>query len=176
MATSTATTVAEYLASLPDDRRTAIAKVADVIRTSLPPGFEEGMLYGTIGWYVPSARLAKTYNGQPFALACLGSQKNYMALYLMSVYGSSALNKWFVGAYKATGKKLDMGKACIRFKTLDALPLEVVGEAAGKITVDQWIAVHEETHGKAAKAKRRAKPAKPKARAKAKPARKTKRR
>jgi hypothetical protein len=82
-----------------------------------------------------------------------------MALYLMSVYGSSALNKWFVDAYKKTGKKLDMGKACIRFKTLDALPLDVVGEAARKVTVDAWIAVHEATHGKTTKAAR-AKPKK----------------
>ena len=158
MVRSSATTVAEYLASLPADRRDAIANVADVIRTNLPPGFEEGILYGTIGWYVPTSRLAKTYNGQPFAIACLANQKQYMALYLMSVYGSSALNKWFVGAYKATGKKLDMGKACIRFKTLDALPLDVIGDAAGKLTVDQWVAVHDATHGKAATAKRRAKP------------------
>jgi hypothetical protein len=171
MATSTATTVDQYLAQLPVDRRDAIAKVADVMRTNLPPGFEEGMLYGTIGWYVPKAKLDKTYNGQPFAIACLGNQKNYMALYLMSVYGSSALNKWFVGAYKKTGKKLDMGKACIRFKTLDALPLDVVGEAARRVTVDDWVAVHEATHGKAAKAKRaKAKPAKAKpAKAKARP-------
>jgi hypothetical protein len=158
MVKSAATTVAQYLASLPEDRRAAIAKVADVVRTNLPQGFEEGMLYGTIGWYVPTAKLAKTYNGHPFAIACLGNQKNYMALYLMSVYGDSALNKWFAATYKATGKKLDMGKACIRFKSLDALPLDVIGEAARKVTVDQWIAVHEATHGKAAKAKRRAKP------------------
>jgi hypothetical protein len=166
MATSTATTVDQYLASLPEDRRAAIAKVADVMRTNLPPGFEEGMLYGMLGWYVPRAKLAKTYNGQPFAIACLGNQKNYMALYMMSVYGSSPLNKWFVAAYKKTGKKLDMGKACIRFKTLDALPLDVIGEAARKLTVDDWVAVHEATHGEAAKAKRRA--AKPKSKPKAK--------
>src|SRR5262252_9784855 len=105
MVKTTATTVHDYLESLPPDRRDAIAKVANVIRTNLPAGFEEGMLYGTIGWYVPTARLAKTYNGHPFAIACLANQKNYMALYLMSVYGDSPRNKWFVGAYKATGKK-----------------------------------------------------------------------
>ena len=152
-----AATVAQYLAALPAERRAAIAAVRDTINANLPAGFEEGMLYGTIGWYVPTAKLEKTYNGQPFAIACLGNQKNYMALYLMSVYGDTKLRTWFTSAYKKTGKKLDMGKSCVRFKTLDALPLEVIGEAAGKITVEQWIAVHEAAHGKTAVAARRAK-------------------
>jgi hypothetical protein len=158
-----ATTVEQYLATLPADRRAALATVRDTVNQHIPAGFEEGLLYNMIGWYVPTSRLAETYNGQPFAVACLGNQKNYMALYLMSVYGDATLGTWFVEAYKKTGKKLDMGKACIRFKTLDALPLEVVGEAVGKVSVDQWITVHEATHGKAAKAARRtsAKPKKP---------------
>lgn len=149
-------TVADYLATLASDRRAAIAAVRDTINARLPAGFEEGILYGSIGWYVPTSRLADTYNGQPFAIACLASKKNYMALYLMSVYGDSKLRSWFTAAFKKAGKKLDMGQACVRFKTLDALPLAVIGEAASKVSVDQWIAVHEATHGKQAVAARRA--------------------
>ena len=141
----------------------------DAVRRNLPPGFEEGMLYGTIGWYVPKAKLERTYNGQPFAIACLANQKQYMALYLMSVYGDTALRKWFTDAWAKSGKKLDMGKACIRFESLDDVPLDVVAEAAGKVDLARWIAVHEEVHGDAAR-KARGAAAKKKAATKKKPA------
>jgi hypothetical protein len=94
---------------------------------------------------VPRSRLAETYNGQPLAVAVLASQKQYMALYLMTVYGDSKLNAWFRKAYAATGKKLDMGKACIRFKTLDALPLDIVAEAVSKVSVDAYVKVYEKS-------------------------------
>jgi len=145
------TTVAQYLATVPADRRAALSAVRDAINANLPDGFEEGIQYGMISWYVPTAKLAKTYNGQPFAIASLGNQKNYMALYLMSVYGSSALNKWFVGAYKKTGKKLDMGKACIRFKKLDDLPLDVIGEAIRRVPASKYIAFCEAARPEPAK-------------------------
>lgn len=130
------------------------------------------MLYGMIGWYVPKSRLAKTYNGQPFAIACLANQKNHMALYLMSVYSDSPLNKRFVDAYTRSGKKLDMGKACIRFKSADDLALDVIGEAVSAVSVDRWVEIHDATHGTKAVAARRAarRPAN-----KAKPATKTRR-
>jgi hypothetical protein len=170
-----ATTVAAYLKSLPADRRAALTAVRDTINANLPAGFEEGILYNSIGWYVPTSRLEKTYNGQPFALACLANQKNYMALYLMSVYGDTKLRTWFTSAFAEAGKKLDMGKACVRFKTLDALPLDVIGQAIGKVSLEQWIGVHEAAHSKTAVAARRAtraKTTKPKGRAKpAKPKR-----
>jgi len=152
-----AATVAEYLAALPADRRAALAAVRDTINANLPAGFEEGILYNTIGWYVPTARLEKTYNGQPFALACLANQKNYMALYLMSVYGDTKLRTWFTGAFAKAGKKLDMGKSCVRFKTLDALPLDVIGQAIGKVSLEQWIGVHEAAHGTKTKTKTKTK-------------------
>ena len=115
----------------------------DVVNAKLPRGYEETMQYGMISWIVPTSRLAETYNGQPLAVASLASQKGYMALYLMTVYGDAKLGKWFRDAYAKSGKKLDMGKACIRFKTLDALPLDVIGEAVSKVPVDAFIASYE---------------------------------
>jgi hypothetical protein len=153
MATSSTKTVDEYLAALPADRRAAIAAVRDTINKHIPRGYEHGMLYGGPAWYVPRSRLAETYNGQPLAVAVLASQKQYMALYLMTVYGDSKLSAWFRKAYAATGKKLDMGKSCIRFKALDALPLGVVGEAVSKVSVDEYVKVYEQSRAgtKAAK-------------------------
>src|SRR5690606_30676429 len=95
MVSSKASTVDEYIASLPDDRRAAIAAVRDVIRKNLPPGYEEGMQYGMIGWYVPLSRYPDTYNGQPLGVVALASQKQYMSLYLMAVYASPKTLAWF---------------------------------------------------------------------------------
>jgi len=156
------TAVEQYLAALPPDRRAALSQVRAVINARLPPGFQETLQYNLISWIVPPARLGATYNGQPLALACLGSQKQHMALYLMSVYGSSELAAWFRDAYRATGKKLDMGKSCIRFKTLDALALDVVGDAIARVSVDAYVANYEA---------QRSQKVKPKPVAAAKPAR-----
>ncbi|HEY5922695.1 MAG TPA: DUF1801 domain-containing protein [Kofleriaceae bacterium] len=136
------TNVDEYLAKLPDDRRTAIAKVRDVINANLPVGYEEKIQFGMISWCVPESALpAKdVYNKQPLCLASLASQKNHMAVYMMHIYGSQTLRTWFESAYRRSGKKLDMGQSCVRFKTLDALPLEVIGEAMAKVTVDNYVA------------------------------------
>src|SRR6478752_5341326 len=129
-------TVSDYLAKLPDDRRTAIAKVRDVINANLPAGYEERLQWGMISWCVPESVLpAKdVYNKQPLCFAGLASQKNHMAVYLMCVYGDASLRTWFEKAYKQSGKKLDMGQSCVRFKALDALPLELIGEAVGKVS------------------------------------------
>jgi hypothetical protein len=157
MASSSAKTVDEYLAALPADRRAAIAAVRDTINRRIPRGYEHGMLFGGPAWYVPRARLAETYNGQPLAVAVLGSQKHYMALYLMTVYGDSKLAAWFRKAYAATGKKLDMGKSCVRFKTLDALPLDVVGEAVSKVSVDDYVRIYERSRAGTTKTRASAK-------------------
>jgi hypothetical protein len=143
MVSSTATTVTKYLASLPADRRAAISRVRDTINANLPAGYAEGMFFGMIGWYIPLERYPDTYNGQPIGPAALASQKNYMALYLTSVYGDPELERWFKQAYAASGKKLDMGKSCVRFKTLDALPLDVVAETIRRVPVDAFIAKYE---------------------------------
>jgi hypothetical protein len=143
------TTVDDYLNKLPDDRRAAIAKIRDVINANLPTGYEERLQWGMISWCVPESVLpAKdVYNKQPLCLAGLASQKNHMAVYLLSVYGDKALRGWFEKAYKQTGKKLDMGQSCVRFKSLDALPVELIGEAIAKVSVDKYVEVYRTVHG-----------------------------
>ena len=143
MPSSKETTVAGYLASLPAERRKTVEAVRKVIKKNLPKGFEEGMQYGMIGYYVPMSRLADTYNGQPLGIAALAAQKNYYAVYLMGVYGDKAVETWFRDAYKKAGKKLDMGKSCVRFKTLEDLPLDVIGKVIAKVSVDAFVAKHE---------------------------------
>jgi Domain of unknown function (DU1801) len=137
----------EYIASLPEDRREAIAAVRNVVRDNLPPGFEEGMQYGMIGWYVPLERLPDTYNGQPLGLAGLASQKNYMSLYLNTVYGDPKTERWFRERYAASGKRLNMGKSCVRFTRLEDLPLDVIGDTIARADVDRYLAQYAEARG-----------------------------
>lgn len=153
MVSSAATTVDQYLATLPADRRAAIARVREVVNANLPAGLEEGMQYGMISWFVPLARYPDTYNKQPAAIASLASQKQYMSLYLMTVYGDAPTERWFRAAFAAAGKKLDMGKSCVRFKTIDALPLDVIGQAIARVSVDKFVAKM-----KAVRAKPKARP------------------
>lgn len=143
MVQSAAKTVEQYLAQLPPDRRAELVRVRDVVRAHLPRGYEEGMLYGMIGWYIPLSRYPDTYNGQPLCLAGLASQKQSNSLYLMTVYGDKNLEKTFKAGFKAAGKKLDMGKSCVRFKTADALALEVIGDTIEKVSVERYIASYE---------------------------------
>jgi len=143
---SQATTVAEYLAELPEDRRTAIATVRDLVNTHLPEGYLESMAWGMITWAVPLERLPDTYNGQPLGYVALASQKNYLTIYLMSAYGDE--ETWFREEYAKSGKKLDMGKSCIRFKTLDHLALEPVAKAVERLSVDDYIARYREARAK----------------------------
>ncbi len=156
MVTSKATTIDEYLASLPGDRRAAIAAVRDVVNANLPQGYEETMQYGMISWVIPLATKPDTYNKQPLAIASLAAQKNHMALYLLGVYGNPRIETWFRKAFAMANKKLDMGKSCVRFSTLDALPLDVIGEVITKVPPSELIAAHDRAHGKAAKATRAA--------------------
>ena len=166
---SKAPTVEAYLQSLPADRRSAINAVRDVILANLPRGYEEHMCYGMIGYVVPHSLYPAGYHCDPklpLMLASLASQKNHMALYLMCCYGDSATDKWFRQAWAAAGKKLDMGKACVRFKKIEDVPLEVVGRLIARVPVKEYIArveamlaAHSKTRGKskparAAKAKR----------------------
>ena len=143
---SSAKTVAAYLQELPEERRWAISAIRDVIRQHLNPGFEEGMLYGMIGYFVPHSLYPAGYHcdpKQPLSFASLASQKNYMSLYLMHCYGNRDEEHWLREQFQLAGKKLDLGKSCIRFKTLEDLPLEVVGEAFRRVTVEKYIAVYE---------------------------------
>lgn len=145
MAKSTAASPEEYLSELAEDRRTALAAVRKVILDRLPEGFEETMQYGMIGYAIPLERYPKTYNGQPLNYAALASQKNYMTVYLMGIYSDPESERWFVERYEASGKRLDMGKSCVRFKKLDDLPLDLIGQAIAATSVAEFIARYEES-------------------------------
>jgi hypothetical protein len=137
--TSTARTPEEYLDSLPEDRRAAVAAVRRVVLENLPDGFEEGMHYGMIGYYIPLERFPDTYNGQPLGLAALANQKQHMALYLNNVYGDRTTESRFRERWAATGKKLDMGKSCVRFRRLEDLPLDVIGRTIAEESVEGYL-------------------------------------
>ena len=143
MAQSAAQTVEEYLNELPADRREAITATRNVILEHLPEGYDETMQYGMISYVIPLERYPVTYNRLPLAYASLASQKNYMSLYLMNVYGDTETERWFTERYKASGRKLNMGKSCVRFKTLEDLPLELVGEVIARTTVVEFIERYE---------------------------------
>jgi len=143
MPRSSATTPEAYLAELPSERRADIAAVRDVIRKNLPEGYGESMNWGMISYGVPLERYPSTYNKQPLCYVGLAAQKNYNALYLMRVYGDKAQEKRLRDAFKKAGKKLDMGKSCVRFKKAEDLPLETIGEIVASTPVDKWIAVYE---------------------------------
>lgn len=133
-------TVARYLAELPDDRRDAIATVRATILTNLPDGMEEAVEWGMLTYQIPVARSGPTYNGKPLMYAALASHKRHMALYLTDVYIDEARLERFRERYRSTGKRLDMGKSCVRFRSLDDLPLELVGETIGATTVEDFLA------------------------------------
>ncbi len=140
---SEAKTVNEYLHSIPPEREKALRSVRKVILDNLPKGFMEIMEYGMIGYSVPLERYPRTYNGQPLAVAALASQKNYMVIYLMNVYSDKTTENWFHKSYRASGKRLDMGKSCVRFRRLEDLPLDLIGEAIGRTSVAAFIERYE---------------------------------
>ena len=127
---SDAKTPEEYLTELEPKRREAISAVRDVILDNLPDGYEEVMQYGMISYVVPFDVFPETYNGQPLMYIALASQKQYMSLYLTSVYADETVSEWFRERYLATGKKLNMGKSCVRFRKLEDVPLDLVAEVA----------------------------------------------
>ncbi|TWT45925.1 hypothetical protein RAS1_23610 [Phycisphaerae bacterium RAS1] len=143
---SKAATVEKYLGELPEDRRRALQAVRAVILKNLDRQFEECMSYGMIGYVVPHSVFPPGYHcnpAQPLPFAGLASQKNYMSIYLMACYGNDAQEKWLREAWARAGKKLDMGKCCIRFRKLEDLPLEVVGEAIRRVRADEYIRHYE---------------------------------
>ena len=152
------TSVKALIDALPEDRRAAIRKVRAVVNKHLPKGYKEGIQYGMIGWFVPHSRYPDGYHcdpSQPVPFAGLASQKSYMSLYLMCIYGDAKHRAWFEKAWAKTGKKKNMGKSCIRFKDVDDLPLEVIGEAIARVPVDDFIA-HYEKHIPASARRKRA--------------------
>ena len=150
MVSSNATTVAGYLAELPPDRRAEIERVRALINDALPEGYREGMGYGMIGWVVPLERYPSTYNKQPLAYAALAAQKNSNSLYLNCVYASKERTERLKSAFAAAGKRLDMGKSCIRFKKAEDLALDAIRDEIASITPDEFIQLYEEARASGA--------------------------
>jgi len=143
---SKATTVDQYLAELPAARREAIEAVRVVILENLSTGYEEGMQYGMIGYYVPHSVYPAGYHcdsRQPLPFAALASQKNYMSIYLNCIYSNPDQEAWFREAWAKSGKKLDMGKSCIRFKSIDDVPLAVIGQSVKRVPMKKFVEYYE---------------------------------
>ena len=143
---SKATTVEQYLAELPDDRREALQAIREVILKNLPKGYEEGMQYGMIGYYVPHSIYPAGYHcdpKEPLSFVALASQKNHMAFYGMCIYSDPVQEAWFREAWTKTGKKLDMGKSCVRFKKLEDVPLKVIGQTVKRVPVKKYVEHYE---------------------------------
>ena len=138
----------EYIAKALEERKIVLEKLQKTIKTNLPKGFEEGMQYGMIGYYVPHTIYADGYHcnpKEPLPFMSFASQKNSINLYHMGIYALPKIKDWFVNEYpKHCSRKLDMGKSCIRFKKMDAIPFDLIAELCKKITVNNWIKVYEE--------------------------------
>jgi hypothetical protein len=151
MVQSSATTVEAYLAELPPERRASIETVREVVLANLPKGYEESMQFGMIGYTIPLSRYPDTYNKRPLMYAALAAQKNYLSLYLMNVDAGSDSETRFRSAWAKSGKKLDMGKSCVRFRSSDDLALDLIGETIAGTPVEAFIAQYQ---GSRAAAKR----------------------
>jgi len=136
---STASTVDEYLAEQPEGRRAELTAVRRVILDNLPAGYEEGMNWGMVTYQVPLKTYPDTYNKQPLMYAALAAQKNHMALYLTAIYMDEGASRQFEAAYRATGKRYDVGKSCVRFRKLEDLPLALIGETIASLSVSQFV-------------------------------------
>jgi uncharacterized protein YdhG (YjbR/CyaY superfamily) len=145
---STATTVTDYLASLPEERRKTIAKVRSMIKKHLPKGYKESMNWGVIAYEIPLKQFPDTYNGQPLCYAALAAQKNHNALYLTIPYGDPKQRKQLEDAFAKAGKKLDMGKSCVRFKSPDDLPLADIGRLIAAVPPAKYIKWYQDNRGK----------------------------
>jgi uncharacterized protein YdhG (YjbR/CyaY superfamily) len=148
MVKSTATTVAEYLATLPEDRRDVVTAVLDVVRKNLPTGYSEGINWGMIAFEVPLARYPNTYNKEPLSYAGLAAQKKHFSLYLNCIDAGSAREDSLRAEFEKSGKTLDMGKACIRFTNVEDLDLDAIGRVIAETPVDAFIARYEASRKK----------------------------
>lgn len=144
---SAAATPEAYMAELPQDRKQAMSALRDVIVKNLPTGFQEVMSYGMLSYVVPHSVYPKGYHcdtKQPLPFISIASQKNFVAVYHMGLYADEGLLNWFQAAYsKQSTSKLDMGKSCIRFKKIDQIPFQLIGELTSKMTPQEWISIYE---------------------------------
>jgi hypothetical protein len=134
-------TVAQFLKALPPDRRRELSRVRTALKKHLPKGFEEVVEGAVLAYQVPVARAPDTYNGRPLWYAALGSPKSYLTLHLMPVYWNPTMLKRLEAGFKAAGKKLDIGKACIHYQRADDLALDAIGQVVASTSLDQWIAI-----------------------------------
>ena len=145
--TSKAQSPEEYISEVPEERKAAIEKLRAVILKNLPQGFEEGISYGMIGYYVPHSIYPKGYHCDtklPLPFMSFASQKNSVNFYHMGIYANKELYDWFVSEYpKHSNKKLDMGKSCVRFKKVEDIPFDLIGELVKKTSVENWINTYE---------------------------------
>ena len=142
-----ATSPEDYISQLPEDRKVPISKLRKVILENLPKGFEETMSYGMLGYVVPHTIYPDGYHcdpKSPLPFMSIASQKHFVAVYHMGVYAKKELLDWFTSEYpKYSNRKLDMGKSCMRFKKMDEIPYELIGELAAKMSVEEWIDIYE---------------------------------
>ena len=146
MPTAKTATIAAYMKGLPEDRREALEAIRTVINKNIDKPFEEGMQYGMPAWYVPHSVYPGGYHcdpKQPLPFASIANQKNHIGLYLFCVYQDKEVRDWFVEAWKASGKRLDMGKSCVRVKSLDGVPLDVLGQLFKKVKAKGYIASYD---------------------------------
>ena len=154
MVMSKATTAEDYIAEQPAERARVLSEVRKVVLKHLPKGYREMMGWGMITWGVPLEQYPDTYNGQPLCYAALAAQKNYFSLYLMGVYGHPERERALRDAFARAGKKLDMGKSCVRFASLDDLPLDAIGRTIAGMPPSELIAVHEAARAQGASRRR----------------------
>lgn len=146
--TSKATTPEEYILEAPEERHKALQKLRKTIQQNLPHGFEEGMQYGMIGYYVPHSVYPAGYHckpEEPLPFMSFASQKNSVNLYHSGIYANKKLHDWFVNEYsKHVKTKLDMGKSCVRFKKVEHIPYDLIAELIQKMSMEEWISIYEE--------------------------------
>lgn len=138
---SDAKTPEDYIADLPEDRFEAITELRHTILDNLPDGYEEGMNFGMITYEVPLDVYPDTYNGKPLMYAALASQKNHFAVYLSGIYQDDGRRDRFLDSYRQTGKKLDVGQSCVRFKKIEDVPFDVIGDAIAAVPMEEFVAV-----------------------------------
>ncbi|MFI4881976.1 MAG: DUF1801 domain-containing protein, partial [Phycisphaerales bacterium JB064] len=147
MAHAKAATIEQYMAALPEDRRQAVDAIRAVINKNIDKAFEHGMQYGMPAWYVPHSIYPAGYHcdpKQPLPFASVASQKGHIGIYIFCIYQDEALRDWFIDAWKTSGKRLDMGKSCIRVKKLDDVPLDVLGKLFKKVKAKDFVAAYEQ--------------------------------
>jgi hypothetical protein len=143
MVTSAAQTPEAYLAELPEERRKVVSQLRDLVRKNIPKGYVESMSSGMLSWEIPLKKYPNTYNGKPLSYVALAAQKNGYSLYLMGVYGELGQAEELRKAFEKAGKKLDMGKSCVRFKKPEDLELDAIAKAIASTPPDRYIEIYE---------------------------------